>query len=461
MTILIDLILVSISWLTAYYLRFHTLLAVTKGIPQFSLYLKLLPFVIIIWLCIFNAYGVYERLKLSRSPLLEGVDIVQACLFSTLAFIAVTFFYHEYRYSRLTLVIFAFLNPLSILLGRSLLRKGLRLYKRHRDPRRVLVIGSGKNLENVFYMIQKAYIEKTKIIGAIIIGSQDMKDISEQFCRDQNIDMFQFPTSWNDFIIKNDCDSVVIGLPHQYHDFIDKNLGEIAQQVTSVKILPDLLRFTKFGAGVDIVNKLPVLSIHESPLQGFGAISKRLLDIFGAIIGLFVFFPVMAIIAIIIKISSDGPVVYKQERLGIDGKAFTMFKFRSMPLNVEKDTGAKWASKHDQRPTAFGKWIRKLSFDELPQLINVIRGDMSLVGPRPERPVFVHKFRKEIPGYMLRHKVKSGMTGWAQIQGWRGNTSIDRRIECDLFYIQNWSIWLDIKIILMTFLKGFVSPNAY
>ena len=459
--ICIDMGLVVSAWLIAFYLRFFTFFPVSKGIPVFALYLKLVPFVIVIWLMVFSVSGLYKRLKSRRSPLLEGMDILQACVFSTLAFIAVTFFYHEYRYSRLTLIIFAFIHPIFLLIGRSLIRKGLRLYKKKTHPRNVLIIGSGRNFDNVRYMIKDAYFEQTEIIGCILVGSEEQKDFATTICKEHNIKIFDLPMSWEQFLIEKNCDSVVIGLPHQAHDFIENNLKEIAQQVTSIKILPDLLKFTRFGAGVDIVNKLPVLSIHESPLQGVGAILKRILDLVGASVCLVFFFPIMLIIALIIKLTSKGPVLYVQERLGVDGQKFNILKFRSMPHNIEKDSGAKWATSNDQRPTRFGKFIRKCSLDELPQFFNVLKGEMSLVGPRPERPIFVTRFRQEIPGYMLRHKVKSGITGWAQVQGWRGNTSIDKRIECDLYYIQNWSLWLDIKILFMTLLKGFVSPNAY
>jgi exopolysaccharide biosynthesis polyprenyl glycosylphosphotransferase len=169
----------------------------------------------------------------------------------------------------------------------------------------------------------------------------------------------------------------------------------------------------------------------------------------------------MLLIALLIRLSSPGPILYAQERMGLDGRTFQMLKFRSMRVDAEQQTGAVWAQQQDDRRTFLGSFLRKTSLDELPQLWNVLRGEMSLVGPRPERPVFVHKFRREIPHYMLRHKVKAGITGWAQVNGWRGNTSLRRRIECDLYYIQNWSYLLDLKILTLTLWKGFVNKNAY
>jgi exopolysaccharide biosynthesis polyprenyl glycosylphosphotransferase len=178
-------------------------------------------------------------------------------------------------------------------------------------------------------------------------------------------------------------------------------------------------------------------------------------------LALVVLSPLLFLIAALVKLTSPGPVLYSQERMGLDGRSFRMWKFRSMRVDAEARTGAVWAQASDGRRTAFGTFLRKTSLDELPQLWNVLRGDMSLVGPRPERPVFVQRFRKEIPYYMLRHKVQAGITGWAQVNGWRGNTSLDRRIECDLFYIRNWSYALDLKILTLTLWKGFIHKNAY
>ena len=461
LTTLIDLSLVSLAWLAAFYIRFYSFVPISKGIPNFELYLKLVPFVVIIWLTMFTASGFYKRTRLRRSAVIEGVDILQNCVLATLAFIAVTFFYHEYRYSRLTLVIFSFLHPMFLLIGRSFIRKGLRFYKKRSPKRKVLIIGSGDHIEDACSIIRDSYIEEISIIGSIVIGADNHQVTAKNICKRKNIPIFDLPEKWTSFFIEHPCESVVIALPHQYHDFLDSHLIQIAEQVTNIKMLPDLNRFTKFGAGVDVVKKIPVISIHESPLQGLGVIGKRVIDFFGAIFSLLLFGPLMLGIALIIKLTSKGPVLFKQDRMGLDGHVFSIFKFRSMPLNVESKTGAVWAKSGEQRATKFGSFLRKTSLDELPQLLNVLSGDMSLVGPRPERPVFVNQFRHDVPGYMLRHKVKAGMTGWAQVNGWRGNTSIDKRIECDLYYIQNWSLWLDIKILFLTVLRGFIHPNAY
>ena len=202
-----------------------------------------------------------------------------------------------------------------------------------------------------------------------------------------------------------------------------------------------------------------MIVFNEPNFKSFNLFIKRVLDITACSLGLVLISPLLMIISAIVKISSKGPIFYGQVRMGVDGREFKMWKFRSMRTDDSNHEG--WTVKDDPRVTAIGKFIRKTSIDELPQLWNVVTGDMSLVGPRPERPKFVHEFKKDIPAYMLRHKMKAGITGWAQVNGWRGDTSIPKRIECDLWYIKNWSLWLDVSIIFLTFWKGFINKNAY
>ena len=212
--------------------------------------------------------------------------------------------------------------------------------------------------------------------------------------------------------------------------------------------------------GVDEFAGLPLINLQATPLVGWNLVIKRLFDMSMAILGLLVGAPLLAIIALVVRFSGRGPVFYAQERVGMDGRTFTMYKFRTMRADAEVD-GARMTAPGDPRRTAIGAFLRTLSLDELPQLWNVLRGDMSLVGPRPERPCFIEDFKREIPRYALRHKIKAGMTGWAQVNGMRGNTSIEKRIELDLYYIENWSILLDLKILLRTVCGGFLSRNAY
>jgi len=213
--------------------------------------------------------------------------------------------------------------------------------------------------------------------------------------------------------------------------------------------------------GIEDFEGVPIIHLRESPLFGWNGVLKRGLDLVVGGVALVVLSPVLMIVASAVKLTSPGPTLLRQERMGLDGRAFSMLKFRTMRSDAEAESGPVWATPDDDRRTRVGAVLRRFSLDELPQLFNVLRGDMSLVGPRPERPVFVETFRHRIPGYMLRHKVKAGMTGWAQINGWRGNTSLEKRIEYDLYYIERWSLGFDLAILLKTIWRGFLSKQAY
>ena len=206
---------------------------------------------------------------------------------------------------------------------------------------------------------------------------------------------------------------------------------------------------------------MPVINVNDVPLQGFNSVVKRGIDVVISALALMLLALPLGLIAALVRLTSRGPVFYRQERMGLDGKSFTIVKFRSMTDDAERDTGPVWAQQDDPRVTAFGRFLRRSNIDELPQLWNVLRGDMSIVGPRPERPHFVEQFKHRIPQYMLRHKVKAGLTGWAQVNGWRGNTALEKRIEYDLYYIENWSVSLDLKIMWLTLTKSFFHKHAY
>ena len=228
------------------------------------------------------------------------------------------------------------------------------------------------------------------------------------------------------------------------------------------KFIPDYNNIIPTKPYTEDILGLPVINIRYVPLSNtFNALIKRSMDIAGAIVAIIVSSPVMQVLCMLIKLTSPGPLIYKQERDGLHNQTFRMYKFRSMEIQKESEEKKAWTVKNDPRVTGIGKFMRRTSIDELPQLFNILKGDMSLVGPRPERPFFVEKFREEIPRYMVKHQVRPGLTGWAQVNGYRGDTSIRKRIEYDLNYIENWSIGLDIKIIFLTFFKGFINKNAY
>jgi len=238
-------------------------------------------------------------------------------------------------------------------------------------------------------------------------------------------------------------------------------LESTSREIVDVKVVPDLLQVIALRARLEDLDGVPVININDVPLQGFNSMVKRTIDIaisFGALTVLSI---PLAIVCALVKFTSKGPIFYRQERMGLDGKSFSIVKFRSMFDEAEKHTGPVWAVQGDPRVTPLGRFMRHSNVDELPQLWNVLMGDMSIVGPRPERPHFVEQFRHKIPQYMLRHKVKAGLTGWAQVNGWRGNTPLEKRIEYDLYYIENWSVRLDLKIIWLTVLRGFFHKHAY
>lgn len=436
---------VVLAWVAAFQVRF-AVLETPKGVPPLFLYLKLLPFIVVIWTAIFFASGFYQRSQARRSAVLEAIDIVPSCGLATLAFVAFTYFYEEYRYSRIVMVMFAGLQPLFLIAGRSMTRKLFRWYRRKSPTRNVLVVSTRALANQAMDAAGEMDLVQSLCVGTVFL---------------EEVGASGAPSDWLELLSRLEVHAMVVALPYRLLGLIEDQLAEIADQVHDIRIIPDMSRFTRFASGIALIDGRPVISINESPLAGMGRLIKRAVDVFGGLVGLVLFGPVMVVVAILVRFSSPGPILYRQTRMGLDGNSFSILKFRSMPVDAEKLSGAVWATPTDNRATWLGSLLRSSSLDELPQFWNVLRGDMSLVGPRPERPVFVDQFRREIPGYMLRHKVKAGITGWAQIHGWRGDTSLEKRIECDLFYIQNWSVWLDLRIIFLTVFRGFLSKNAY
>jgi Undecaprenyl-phosphate glucose phosphotransferase len=256
-------------------------------------------------------------------------------------------------------------------------------------------------------------------------------------------------------------DHLYVALPPEQHVQMLKLIESTSRECVDVKVVPDLLQVIALRARLEDLDGVPVININDVPLQGFNAVVKRITDVLISSAALALLSIPICIIAALVKLTSRGRVFYRQERMGLDGKRINIVKFRSMHQDAERLTGPVWARENDPRVTFFGRFLRKSNLDELPQLWNVLRGDMSIVGPRPERPHFVAEFKHRIPQYMLRHKVKAGLTGWAQVNGWRGNTSIEKRIEYDLYYIENWSVSLDLKIMWLTLLRGFFHKHAY
>jgi Undecaprenyl-phosphate glucose phosphotransferase len=258
-------------------------------------------------------------------------------------------------------------------------------------------------------------------------------------------------------------DAVYIAIPSSRGPILPKLLERLDRIAIDVRIIPDVNpRYVTQGMVTNELDGMPILSYRESPLCGLGGVGKRALDIVGSALCLLVFSPLMLAIALAVRASGPGPIIFKQRRVSLGGDVFKIYKFRTMRhVEDESGAGARWTSRDDPRITPVGRWLRKTSLDELPQLLNVLKGDMSLVGPRPERPELIDRFREDWRGYMLRQHVKAGMTGWAQVNGLRGDTSLKKRLQYDLFYIRNWSLWLDVRILVLTPFRGFVNRNAH
>jgi Undecaprenyl-phosphate glucose phosphotransferase len=264
-----------------------------------------------------------------------------------------------------------------------------------------------------------------------------------------------------EIITREQVDHLYVALPPEQHVRMLALLDSTTREIVDVKVVPDLLQVIALRARLEDLDGIPVINVNDVPLQGFNSALKRATDVAISTVALLILAVPIAILAVLVKLTSRGDVFYRQERMGLTGRSFTILKFRSMYDDAERYTGPVWATADDPRVTPLGRFLRRSNLDELPQLWNVLKGDMSIVGPRPERPHFVEQFKHRIPQYMLRHKVKAGLTGWAQVNGWRGNTPLEKRIEYDLYYIENWSVRLDLKIMWLTLVRGFFHKHAY
>jgi Undecaprenyl-phosphate glucose phosphotransferase len=454
--VIIDLGFISLAWFLAYLLRFESgFFDVTKEIPSWSQHLPLLVIIILVCGVVFNMTGLYRTKRLSSLPN-EIFDLIKAMTISVLIFVFLTYFFKEYRYSRLTILYFWCLSILFISLSRFFARHFLKSLRRKGfNLRYVLILGEedlGRKLVQSFHVHPELGL---KAIGFLSISKEKVGQIIE------GVKVLGTHEDLHQVLKQGGIDQVFIALPFHLHGKIKDILASLRNELVNIKVVSDLYDFVMLRGGVEELDGLPIINIQDTPLLGWGKIAKRTMDVVLSSVGLFVLSLPMGIISLLIKLTSPGPVFFKQERMGFDGEIFQMLKFRSMVVDAERDTGSVWARPDDPRRTPIGKILRKTSLDELPQLFNVLRGEMSLVGPRPERPELIEKFKYIIPNYMLRHKIKAGVTGWAQVNGWRGNTSLEKRIEHDLYYIENWSVSFDLRILFMTLWKGLISKHAY
>ena len=453
---LIDVIVLAVSYISAWFLRFMGPFAYSaeQGL-SFEQYMLALIFIIPGYLLLYQAFTLYEPLHMQGRRLMLA-NIIKANVLGMLVFVFLLYMLKESDFSRLTVYIFCVVNILLEWGVRMLIFAVLRdMRKKGLNQKQIILVGYSRAAEEYIDRIeanpQWGYIVRGILDDNVPAGTvyKGIKVIG----RIANLTVI-LPANRLDEI------AITLGLSEYYR--LEEIVAMCEKSGVHTKFIPDYNKIIPTKPYTEDILGLPVINIRYVPLSNtFNSMVKRVMDIFGSIAAIIVSSPVMLLMCILIKATSPGPLIYRQERVGLHNKTFWMYKFRSMEIQPESEEKKAWTVKNDPRVTGIGKFMRRTSIDELPQLFNILKGDMSLVGPRPERPFFVEKFREEIPRYMVKHQVRPGLTGWAQVNGYRGDTSIRKRIDCDLYYIENWSIGFDIKILFLTIFKGFINKNAY
>jgi len=454
-----DWVLILISGILSYYVSnaYETFIALgVQGVP--ASYLQVILLSIILSALFFPISAVYKVWRGSSTLTeIKQITIAWVMVAFTLAFLAfITKSGAEY--SRSWMGIWFASGWVALVGSRVALRYVLRYLRSNGfNHRHIVIVGTGDQAAIVADRLQKSTWFGLEI-SALFSSGQVSEHLPSWLMGKKIITQHE---DLRRYVDDNDVDQVWISLPHSDEKTIRDVINILDDAPTEIRYVPDIFEYQLMHHSLSEVAGVPVVNISYSAIDGANKLLKAVEDYVLTSVLLIMASPLMALIAIGVKLSSPGPVLYRQMRVGWNGKEFTMLKFRSMPIEAEHESGPIWASKMDKRATPFGAFLRKTSLDELPQLFNVLRGEMSLIGPRPERPVFVEQYKGEVPHYNKKHLVKAGLTGWAQVHGWRGNTCLHTRIEHDLYYIENWSLWLDIKIIAMTVFRGLVHKNAY
>ena len=448
-----DLAVLALAFGLAYLTRFHSWLP-HDSVPPAEETLLSLAMALVIYPLTYRQANLYTTNR-ARTHIGEAFEVFRATVFATLILGTVIYFTRE-RYSRMTLAIFVGYALVLVTATRLAFRQLFNeLRRRGYNLKSILVIGAGELGQRVIETVEShrelgfrvtgVLTRKSEKIGTMVKGAPVVGMVAD-------VDAV---------LEQNPVDQVIIALPIEDQPLVKQLMEQLALRTVDVKVVPDLYQYITLCGGLEEFGGLPIISLQGGPLHGWNLVGKRVFDTLVSLLALLLSGPVMFVTAVLVKLTSPGPVLYRQERMGMDGRTFSILKFRTMRTDAEAGTGATMAQAGDSRRTPIGAFLRRLSIDELPQFFNVLVGDMSLVGPRPERPVFIEEFKRQIPRYHLRHKVKAGITGWAQVNGLRGQTSSQKRIEYDLYYIENWSLLLDLKILLRTALGGFLSKNAY
>ncbi len=460
--VLSDAAFAALALVLAFLIRFEAgMFPVTKGYPPFRQYLNLLPVVAAIVPFAYYTQGIY-RLRRGRSRVDDFFAVFVGSILAVLLGLFGTVYVETYfvsdatrnrgslEVSQIVWALFLVLNVLFTYLSREIVRQALeRRWRAGVGLKRLLIAGAG----DLGRVVADKILEHHEL-GYQIVGFVDDRAVGDHLGH-RGLPLLGTLSEAAEIARREQVDHLYIALPLEEHVKMLQVVDAASRECIELKVVPDLLQFIALRARLEELDGVPIISLNDVPLQGFNAVLKRAIDVGLSAAALLVLAVPMAIVAAVVKLTSDGPVFYKQERMGLDGRGFNVYKFRSMFVGAEQTTGPVFARDNDPRCTPVGRMLRSLDLDELPQLWNVLRGDMSLVGPRPERPYFVEQFKHRFPQYMLRHKVRAGITGWAQVNGWRGNTSIEKHIEYDLYYIGNWSVALDLKIIGLTLLRGF------
>ena len=456
--LLIDALIVASSYMLAWYLKFESIFASKKqgvGVLEMETYFYALYFIVPGYVILYYFFNMYTSKRTARRKY-EVYGIVKANTVGALLFTVVLYVINEPNFSRSMIVIFYGLNTTLSILSRQILRNLLQYFRRKGyNLKHILLVGYSRAAEE--YITR---INSNPQWGYVVRGILD--DRVPRGTIYKGVKVLGSIANLMIILPENKLDEIAITLSLQDYGRLEEIVDLCEKSGVHTKFIPDYNSLIPSRPYTEDLMGLPVINIRYVPLTNtLNWVAKRIVDVVGSAVGLVLVSPIMLLTAIAVKVSSPGPVIFKQERIGLHNKPFQMYKFRTMEIQKEAAEKKAWTVKDDPRVTKVGKFLRRTSLDEFPQLYNILRGDMSLVGPRPERPLFVEKFKEEIPRYMIKHQVRPGLTGWAQINGYRGDTSIRKRIDYDIFYIENWTMGLDIKILFLTIFKGFINKNAY
>lgn len=455
--VILDAVIIAAAFVLAYFVKFYILNnGPGPGVLPVEDYAALLPFIVPGFVLLYYQCGVYAPKRTVRRRF-EIYGIIQANTVGLAVMIIVLYMVvKEINYSRSVIMLFYILNIFLTSCLRLVLRKSLQTMRsRGYNLKHILLAGYSRATEEYIDRIQD-----NPQWGYVVCGILD--DHIPAGTLYKGVKVLGSLGNLEIILPENKLDEVAITLSLKDYDCLEDVVNICEKSGVHIKFIPDYNSLIPTRPYTEDLMGLPVINIRHVPLTNTGNIMiKRAMDVLGSLFGILITSPVMLICAIAVKLSSPGPVIFKQERVGLHNKPFYMYKFRSMEQQSPGREQKGWTVKNDPRVTAVGKVLRRTSMDELPQLFNILKGDMSLVGPRPERPQFVEKFREEIPRYMVKHQVRPGLTGWAQVNGLRGDTSILKRIEYDIYYIENWTVGFDLKIIFLTFFTGFINKNAY